>query len=155
MKSAEDAYRLFKETNCDGIMIGRGSMGAPWIFEEINHYLETGKPMKAPGLKFRFGVALEQLKCSIEVKGPRIGFVRNAQTPDSLLQGVRRRTRYAAEIADVRRSGLGFKILGRDLSKHAGRRSGSSGCLTLCHLSSIPLMCLSSVGSMKDGHPLS
>jgi tRNA-dihydrouridine synthase B len=75
VKSAEDAYRLFRETNCDGIMIGRGSMGAPWIFEEINHYLETGKPMKAPGLRFRFGVALEQLKCSIEVKGPRMGLL--------------------------------------------------------------------------------
>ncbi len=75
VKSAEDAYRLFKETNCDGIMIGRGSMGAPWIFEEINHYLETGKPMKTPGLKFRFGVALEQLECSIEVKGPRLGLL--------------------------------------------------------------------------------
>lgn len=75
VKSAEDAYRLFKETNCDGIMIGRGSMGAPWIFEEINHYLETGKPMKAPSLKFRIGVALEQLKCSIEVKGPRMGLL--------------------------------------------------------------------------------
>lgn len=75
VKSAEDAYRLFKETNCDGIMIGRGSMGAPWIFEEINHYLETGKPMPAPSLKFRIGVALEQLKCSIEVKGPRMGLL--------------------------------------------------------------------------------
>ena len=75
VKSAEDAYRLFKETNCDGIMIGRGSMGAPWIFEEINHYLETGKPMAAPSLKFRFGIALEQLKCSIEVKGPRLGLL--------------------------------------------------------------------------------
>jgi tRNA-dihydrouridine synthase B len=75
VKSAGDAYRLFLETGCDGIMIGRGSMGAPWIFEEINHYLETGKPMKSPGLKFRFGVALEQLRCSIEVKGPRMGLL--------------------------------------------------------------------------------
>lgn len=75
VKNAEDAYRLFNETGCDGIMIGRGSMGAPWIFEEINHYLETGKPMKAPSLKFRFGIALEQLKCSVEVKGPRMGLL--------------------------------------------------------------------------------
>ena len=75
VKSAEDAYRLFNETGCDGIMIGRGSMGAPWIFEEINHYLETGKPMGAPSLKFKIGIALEQLKCSIEVKGPRMGLL--------------------------------------------------------------------------------
>ena len=75
VKSAEDAYRLFNETGCDGIMIGRGSMGAPWIFEEINHYLETGKPMGAPSLKFKLGIALEQLKCSIEVKGTRMGLL--------------------------------------------------------------------------------
>ncbi len=75
VKSAEDAYHLFQETNCDGIMIGRGSMGSPWIFEEINHYLETGKPLKPPSLKFRIGVALEQLKCSIEVKGSRMGLL--------------------------------------------------------------------------------
>ena len=75
VKCAEDAYNLFKQTNCDGIMIGRGSMGSPWIFEEINHYLETGKPMKAPSLKFRVGVALEQLRCSIEVKGERMGLL--------------------------------------------------------------------------------
>jgi nifR3 family TIM-barrel protein len=75
VKSAADAYQLFQETGCDGIMIGRGSMGAPWIFEEINHYLETGKPMDAPSVKFKVGVALEQLKCSIEVKGPRLGLL--------------------------------------------------------------------------------
>ncbi|HUO58481.1 MAG TPA: tRNA dihydrouridine synthase DusB [bacterium] len=75
VKNAQDAYRLFNETGCDGIMIGRGSMGAPWIFEEINHYLETGKPMGTPSLKFKLGIALEQLKCSIEVKGPRMGLL--------------------------------------------------------------------------------
>jgi nifR3 family TIM-barrel protein len=75
VKSAHDAYRLFQETNCDGIMIGRGSMGAPWIFEEINHYLETGQPMSPPSLKFRLGIALEQLKCSVEVKGARLGML--------------------------------------------------------------------------------
>jgi nifR3 family TIM-barrel protein len=75
VKTALDAYKLFLETGCDGIMIGRGSMGAPWIFEEINHFLETGKPMPKPTLKFRLGVAVEQLRCSVEVKGPRIGLM--------------------------------------------------------------------------------
>lgn len=75
VRSAEDAYRLFLETGCDGIMIGRGSMGSPWIFEEINHYLETGKPLPPPSLKFRIGVAVEQLKCSLEVKGERLGLL--------------------------------------------------------------------------------
>jgi nifR3 family TIM-barrel protein len=75
VKTAGDAFRLFQETRCDGIMIGRGSVGAPWIFGEINHYLETGEPLKPPSLKFRMGVALEQLKCSIEIKGARPGLL--------------------------------------------------------------------------------
>jgi len=87
VKSAEDAYHLFKQTNCDGIMIGRGSMGSPWIFEEINHYLETGKPMRTPSLKFRIGVALEQLKCSIEVKGERLGLLEMRKHLSHYLKG--------------------------------------------------------------------
>jgi tRNA-dihydrouridine synthase B len=75
VKSAKDAYDLFQQTGCDGIMIGRGSMGAPWIFEEINRYLETGQPSKPFSLKFRIGIALEQLRCSLEVKGPRMGLL--------------------------------------------------------------------------------
>ncbi len=75
VKCAADAWRLFQQTNCDGIMIGRASMGSPWIFEEINHYLETGEPMPTLSLKARFGIALEQLKCSIEVKGERLGLL--------------------------------------------------------------------------------
>ncbi len=75
VRNALDAYKLFLETGCDGIMIGRGSMGAPWIFEEINHFLETGKPGRKPSLKFKLGVAAEQLRCSIEVKGERMGLM--------------------------------------------------------------------------------
>jgi len=87
VKSAEDAYNLFKKTNCDGIMIGRGSMGSPWIFEEINHYLETGKPMKSPSLKFRMGVALEQLQVSIEVKGEKMGLLEMRKHLSHYLKG--------------------------------------------------------------------
>ena len=38
--SKEDAKKMFEQTNVDGIMIGRGSIGNPWIFEEIINYLE-------------------------------------------------------------------------------------------------------------------
>ena len=43
IKTEEDAKRMFEETNVDGIMIGRASLGNPWIFRKISYYLLTGE----------------------------------------------------------------------------------------------------------------
>jgi len=40
--SAELAKKMFDETGCDGLLVARGSMGKPWIFDQINDYMETG-----------------------------------------------------------------------------------------------------------------
>ena len=42
IKSPEDAKKIFEQTNCDGIMIGRATLGKPWILEQIRTYLENG-----------------------------------------------------------------------------------------------------------------
>ncbi|MDD5193804.1 MAG: tRNA-dihydrouridine synthase family protein, partial [Candidatus Nanoarchaeia archaeon] len=41
--NGKDAERMFKETKCDYIMIGRGAIGKPFVFKQINHYLRTGE----------------------------------------------------------------------------------------------------------------
>lgn len=43
VRSGEDALKMFKETNCDGIMISRASLGNPWIFEEVKNYLKNAQ----------------------------------------------------------------------------------------------------------------
>lgn len=47
--SGPAAKRMFEETGCDGIMVGRASQGNPWIFSQIKTYLETGTEAAAPG----------------------------------------------------------------------------------------------------------
>ena len=42
VKSTADAIRMLEETNCDSVMIGRGALGKPWLFQEIKSYLLTG-----------------------------------------------------------------------------------------------------------------
>ena len=49
--SAEDAISMMEKTKCDGVMIGIGSQGNPWIFSRINHYMKTGELLPKPGLK--------------------------------------------------------------------------------------------------------
>ncbi len=46
--SAEDAKNMIDETGCDGVMVARGARGNPWIFREINAYLETGELIPRP-----------------------------------------------------------------------------------------------------------
>lgn len=58
IKTAEDAVRLKRETGCAAIMIGRGSFGQPWIFDQTRALLE-GKPKPAaPAIEQRFEIAL-------------------------------------------------------------------------------------------------
>jgi len=59
----------------DGIMIGRASIGYPWIFSEIKHYMATGMMPEAPTIDDRVEVARKHLMKSIEWKGERVGIV--------------------------------------------------------------------------------
>ena len=54
-------------------MIGRASIGYPWIFREIKHYFETGELLPKPTVEERVAAAKQHLKHSLEWKGPRLG----------------------------------------------------------------------------------
>ncbi|WP_286264700.1 tRNA dihydrouridine synthase DusB [Thalassotalea atypica] len=60
--SAEKAEQVLAYTNADAIMIGRAAQGKPWIFREINHFLETGKHLSAPSLDEVRSILLEHVK---------------------------------------------------------------------------------------------
>ena len=57
----------------DGIMIGRASIGYPWIFREIKHYFETGETLPPPTLQERMEVCRMHFTKSLEWKGERLG----------------------------------------------------------------------------------
>jgi tRNA-dihydrouridine synthase B len=68
--------KLMKERyGVDGIMIGRASIGNPWIFREVKHFLQTGQEIAPPTLEERVEGCKEHLLRSIEWKGPRVGIV--------------------------------------------------------------------------------
>lgn len=69
--SAEAAKKVFAETGCDGIMIGRGAVGNPFLFSEIIASL-AGEKYQSPDIDERVSTALRQLRLAIEDKGERV-----------------------------------------------------------------------------------
>lgn len=65
----ETALKMFEETNVDGIMIGRGAFGNPWIFREIIHYLETGEKLPKPTNEEKLEVIKKHIELAVKEKG--------------------------------------------------------------------------------------
>jgi tRNA-dihydrouridine synthase B len=71
--SPEKAANWRLEYGVDGMMIGRASIGYPWIFREIKHFFATGQHMDKPTIAERVNVCRTHLEKSIEWKGPKTG----------------------------------------------------------------------------------
>ena len=67
--SPERVLEVKNKYGVDGVMIGRASIGYPWIFNEIKHFLKSGTYLNPPSIKDRVQVCKQHLKHSIEWKG--------------------------------------------------------------------------------------
>ncbi len=73
INTAEDAARMYEQTDCDLVMIGRGALGNPWIFMEINNLLGYDRPSLPISNAERITVLLRHIKKLCEYKGEYIG----------------------------------------------------------------------------------
>jgi len=93
INSPEKALEYKNEYGVDGIMIGRASIGHPWIFNEIKHYLKTGNHLAAPTINDRVQAAKIHLRESIRWKGLTLG----------ILEMRRHYTNYFRGLPDIKR----------------------------------------------------
>jgi len=75
INSPEKLMEYKKRYGVDGVMIGRASIGNPWVFDQLKHFMHTGTHLPTPGIKERVDVAKEHLDRSIKWKGERVGVV--------------------------------------------------------------------------------
>lgn len=68
----QDAKRLLETTNCDAILIGRGSQGNPWIFKRVDHYIRTGEILPEPTFEEKVNTAKKHMSLAIEEHGEYI-----------------------------------------------------------------------------------
>ncbi|MCL2617290.1 MAG: tRNA-dihydrouridine synthase, partial [Defluviitaleaceae bacterium] len=95
--SGEAAARLIAETGCDAVMIGRGAMGNPWIFAEVNAYL-CGEPVHLPGVRERMELALTHSRMIIDNKGDYIGVREMRKHLGWYCKGIRSSAKLRAQI---------------------------------------------------------
>lgn len=73
--SASDAEEMMCQTGCDGVMIGRGARGNPWIFRQILYYLETGASLQRPDLEEVVTMILRHARMQVHLKGEKPGIL--------------------------------------------------------------------------------
>jgi len=88
VNSIEKAASWRMEYEVDGIMIGRGAIGYPWIFREIKHFFKTGEHLPEPTISERVEVCKTHLDKSIAWKGSRVGIFEMRRHYSNYFKGI-------------------------------------------------------------------
>tara|TARA_B100000927_G_scaffold121384_1_gene97867 strand:- start:1241 stop:2224 length:984 start_codon:yes stop_codon:yes gene_type:complete len=114
---AQSAKQKKEKYGVDGIMIGRGAIGYPWIFNEIKHFLKTGELLNKPNLKERINICRKHLKFSIKWKGEVLGIVETRRHYSNYFKNIPNFKSYRIELVTAENSEKVYEILNKIESK--------------------------------------
>ncbi|MGB9840115.1 tRNA dihydrouridine synthase DusB [Thermovenabulum sp.] len=100
--SPEDAKRMLEETGCDGIMIGRGALGTPWIFKMIKEYLKSGEKIAPLSLLEKKEIIFWHMKLSVEFYGEKTGIMEFKKHVAWYLKGLYNSTKVKTKILSLK-----------------------------------------------------
>jgi len=86
--SPEAAKRMRDKYGLDGAMIGRASIGYPWFFKEVKHYLKTGTYLEPPTMEERVDAARRHLQMAIDWKGEKLGVFETRRHYTNYFKGI-------------------------------------------------------------------
>lgn len=92
------AAKMLEDTNCDFLMVGRGALGRPWVFGQINAYLSEGRILSEPPVSERMRVMLKHIQMLCEYKGERIGIREARKHAAWYTKGIRGAAQYRREL---------------------------------------------------------
>jgi len=95
----------------DGLMIGRASIGYPWIFREIKHYFETGEIIPPPTVNERIEVTKEHLLKSIQWKGERLGILEMRRHYTNYFKGLSGVKEFRSKLVEINELGSLMEVL--------------------------------------------
>ncbi len=100
--SAADAMRMLEQTGCDLVMVGRGALGNPWIFREINAQYDLERPVAPPGLYERLSVMNRHIAKLCAYKGEHIGMREARKHTAWYMRGLRGAARLRVMCGELR-----------------------------------------------------
>jgi tRNA-dihydrouridine synthase B len=88
INTPEKAVQYKNTYGVDGIMIGRASIGYPWIFNEIKHFMKTGEHLPKPGIQERVEATRQHLMSSVKWKGETLGILEMKRHYTNYFKGI-------------------------------------------------------------------
>ena len=95
------AAQMIEETNCDYLMVGRGALGRPWVFSQINAYLKNGIILPEPPVSERMRVMVEHIKLICEYKGERVGIREARKHAAWYIKGIHGAAQYRQQVGTL------------------------------------------------------
>jgi len=118
----EDAVRMFRETGCDGVMVGRGVLGNPWLIRNIRYHL-SGRDFFEPSLSERTEIIRRHLSMAVKYYGEKVGtrdFRKHLLWYTKGLRGGAQFRAVAGKITDPASVGKVLQDYFQDLAESAG-----------------------------------
>lgn len=95
------AEKMYNYTGCDLVMIGRGALGAPWLFSQINEYFASGRILPEPPIEERMNVMLRHIAKMCEYKGDYVGMREARKHAGWYIKGMRNAASFRQEIGSL------------------------------------------------------
>lgn len=92
------AARMLEETGCDYLIVGRGALGRPWVFSQINAYLQNGIILPEPPVSERMLVMIKHIKLICEYKGERVGIREARKHAAWYIKGIKGAAAYRQQV---------------------------------------------------------
>jgi nifR3 family TIM-barrel protein len=118
--SPQKALEYRQKYGPDGIMIGRASIGYPWIFREIKHYFATGTLLAPPDIHERVAAARQHLSDSLAWKGPKLGVLEMRRHYAPYFRDLPHIKPYRAQLVTINEPEILFALLDEIETVYAG-----------------------------------
>lgn len=116
--SPEKAKEYRQKYQVDGMMLGRASIGYPWIFREIKHFLKTGVKPAPPGIDERVETVKKHLFFSLEWQGPKQGIFEMRRHYSNYFRGIRNFKPFRMQLVEANSAAEVLRVLDQVQEQH-------------------------------------